>query len=277
MNTRQLAGRLLVIVSLLGVLADAPGAPPPASQCKTNHPAENKTNIQAEKFAAEGDALQTSGQLSDALAAYRKAAKLGHVKGAFGAGDILFNRGLNSDGRDRVLELSESLGYLYFAATNRHPEACAKLADALQNGIGVATNRVCAYAWLQLAVQNSPAFKTELDQLVIRLEPDEIRQAQILAREYAAGRWPARIARPVDQGDARLAVQGVVLNGSKTLFVLNGKTMTASETVEVFPANNPRPNAAEKMMVSCSEIGPDYVLLLVAGEPNLKLLSRPHD
>jgi hypothetical protein len=228
-------------------------------------------------LVAQGNTFQSNGQLSDALEVYRQAAKAGNAKGAYAAGDMLFNQGQTSEGRDRVLELSEGLGYLYYAATNHHPQACAGLAHALLNGIGVQTNLISAYAWLQLAAQYSPSFKTDLDQLVIRLEPDEILQAQNLAHEYAAGHWPTRIARPVDQGDSRLAVQGVVVNGSKTLFVLNGKTMTAGETVEVFPVKSPRQNAGDRMIVSCSEIGADYVLVSVAGEPNLKLLPRQHD
>ena len=256
---KQLAYLFLGVVSLWGTLTMAIGGQPFSNE--------------AEKFVAQGDAFQTTGKSTEALWAYRQAAKAGNVKGAFAAGDLLFTQGKAGNRREQVLKLSEGLGYLFFAATNRYPQACAKLASALQNGTGVQTNLVGAYVWLKLAAHYDPSFGVDLDRLVVQLEPGEVLQAQKMAGEYAAGHWPDRVARPVDQGDSRLLIQGVSVNGRGSLIILNGGTLTTGEMINVSAVKNSKPGAAEKLAVSCVEIGADYALVAVAGEPNLKMLT----
>ena len=46
----------------------------------------------------------------------------------------------------------------------------------------------------------------------------------------------------------------------------------AGESANVVPAGNAGPNSASRLTVSCREIGRDYVLVAVAGEPELRLL-----
>ena len=163
------------------------------------------TNILLDVVTNDPDWVDWSvGQLDAAAWAYRQAAKTGNLNATFAAGEVLFLQAQAGTGRERILKLAEGLGYLYSAATNRHAPACAELAKALQNGIGVATNLVCAYAWLSIAAQRNPAYRSELDQLVTRLDPSEVLQAQRIAHDYLAGHWPAPVARPdnVELGDS---------------------------------------------------------------------------
>ena len=226
----------------------------------------------SEKLVVQGNGFRSEGKVTEALWAYRQAAKAGNVAGAFAAGDLLFVQGQAEHGGERVLKLSDSLGYLFLAATNRHPQACARLADALQNGIGVPTNLVCAYAWLKLAAQYKSSFKADLDRLVVQLEPGDVISAQKMAGQFISGNWPGGVVRPVDRGDARLVVQGMSRNGHEFLIILNGGSLTVGEKVNVASVKSSKHLEGERLAVSCLEIGADYALIAVAGEPNLKLL-----
>lgn len=255
---------LLLMAGLLLVpLTPAWGRPP----VQKPHP----PNATADKLVQEGDTFLKRGQTSGALWAYRQAAKAGSVKGAFAAGNLLLRQGAASRGRGRILQLAEGLGDLFFAATNGNARACARLADALENGLGAKTNLVAAYAWLELAANRDAAFKPELDRLVVQLDPDEVLRAQAQARDYAHGHWPTRLVRPVDQGDPRLKIQGLTRSGRHPLVIVNDVTLAKGDTVSVRPVNQPR--SAARLAITCREIGPDYVLLSVAGESHLKLLS----
>lgn len=258
MNLSSHTCRLLGLVCFMGSLACAVGAP-----ITTTKPAE---------MVSQGNDFRSQGKLTEALWAYRQAAKAGDVGGALAAGNMLFNQGKSESGRARILSLSEGLGYLFVAATNRQPEACAELSEALENGLGVRTNLVFAYAWRLVAAENNPSFKPDLDRLVVQLEAHEILQAQKIAREYLSGHWPAQVGRPVEQGDPRLEVQGVSEGPKGTLVILNGGTLAAGESVNVFPAKGSKQNPNEKLTVSCREIGRDYLLVAVAGETSLKML-----
>ena len=227
----------------------------------------------SDNFMQQGDAFRSQGKLTEALWAYRQAAKTGNVSGAFAAGELLMFQGQGDSGRERVLELSDGLGYLFFAATNRHPQACAELARALQNGLGVQTNLACAYAWLKLAAKYDHSFEVDLDRLVVQLEPNDVLQAQKIADQYISGHWPDAVSRPITQGDSRLAIQGMSFSGHESLIILNGGTLTEGEMINVQSVKTPKHQTGEKLTVSCYEIGADYALVAVAGEPNLKMLS----
>lgn len=227
---------------------------------------------------AEGNGFLSSGKLDAALWAYRQAAKAGNLNGTFAAGKVLLRQGQASLGRERVLKLSEGLGYVFCAATNRYPQACAELANVLRNGIGVQTNLICAYAWLEVAAQQTPTFRKDLDQLVVQMEPGDVLQAQNIAREYLSGRWPVPVARPVDQGDPRLQIRGMTVGPHGPLIILNGETLGVGDTVNISPRKDANqtgsnPIGSDNLVVSCYAIGADYALVAVTGEPNLKLLA----
>jgi hypothetical protein len=228
--------------------------------------------VDAVKLVNEGKTFLGKGQIEEALNAFRQAAKEGNIDGAFLAGDTLLTQAKNSTGRERILKGAESCPYLFIAATNLHSQACAELSETFLNGIGQQANQSVAYAWMKLATQRNAARKADLDQLAVSLDPNAVRQGQDLARDYLAGHWPTAIARPVDENDSRLKVQGVTLSIDKPLVVLNSATFAVGDTGEVRPANSLKNPAARKLSLQCIEIGADYVLVAVAGEPHLKLL-----
>jgi hypothetical protein len=227
----------------------------------------------AAKLVADGTAFANQGKPADALISFRKAAKAGNPEGAFAAGNILLKGSGGCSGRDRILKLSEGLRYLFVAATNRNATACVELSLALQNGVGVPKNLISSYAWMKTAVMFNPALKSELDRLVLELEPGDVRQAQGLADAFGSGRWPADFVSPIDEQDARFRIQGINLGGRKPLVVLNSATFAVGDTLEVHAVNAGKEAANDRLSVKCMEIGDDYVLLSVIGEPNLKLLS----
>jgi hypothetical protein len=227
---------------------------------------------QSDKLVLQGDEFCSKGKMTEALWAYRQAARAGNVNGAFAAGDLLLSQGKSGNSREQMLKLSEAYGYLFFAATNRNPRACAKLADTLQKGTGIPASLVCAYAWMEIAAKYDPAFRTNLDRMVVGLEPHDILKAQKLARDYISGHWPGYLARSIDQGDPRFQIQGMSVMGQKTLVIVNGDSLSVGDSVNVTPAGTKDHPGESKLLVSCLGIGNDYALVAVAGEPNLKML-----
>ena len=237
-------------------------------------PASPATTKDADKLVAQGDTFRSSGQMTEALWAYRQAAKAGSIQGAFVAGKMLCDSARNGHGRERILDASEGLSDLFKAATNRVPQACAELSSVLQHGRGIQPNVVAAYAWMEIAAEKDHSYKKQLDQLVVEMKPEDVQQAQDLARQYAKGHWPTDLARPVDDGDPRLKIKGITVGGRSAMVILNRVTFTEGDTMDVVPENTPQQHpAAGSLTVTCMEIGADYVLVSVAGESHLKLLS----
>lgn len=227
-------------------------------------------------LVAKGDNYRLHGQLTQALLVYRQAAKAGNVNGDFAAGEMLFDEGQVCSDRERILKLSQGIDYLFSAATNRLPEACAELSKALQNGVWVQTNLISAYAWMELAAEHNRSYRANLDQLVVQMSPDQIQTAQNLAHQYSLGHWPKDLVRPVDEGDPRLKIQGITIGGRVPMVVLNSVTFSQGDTLEVVPAGRSQHPGPGRLTVSCLEIGNDYVLVSIAGESHLKLLSTEH-
>lgn len=250
---------LLSVACLSGVATVIAGAP-----------AADRDSAQ---LVTDGNNFASQGKQVEALWAYRQAAKAGNIEGAFAAGNMILAQARSSSGRERILKSYEGLLYLFCAATNQHVQACVQLSAALQGGNGIQTNLVAAYAWLKRASQLDQTLKPKLDQLVVRLEPGEIRQAQEMAREFQAGRWPADFAQPVDEGDPRLMVQGITVGNRGPLVVINNVTVAVGDTVEVRPVGSLKRVTAERLIITCREAGADYALVAIAGEANLKLLS----
>lgn len=230
----------------------------------------------AGKMVSEGKAYLSNGQINEALLSFRQAAKIGSVDGACAAGDLLLNQAKNLTGRDRIQKSFDGLSYLFFAATNNNARACADLSAAYCAGIGVQSNLVDAYAWLKLAAHLDASFHQQLDQLVIQLDPDEIRQAQAAADAYQQGHWPVCTIKPVEFADPRLKIQGMTSSNRGPLVVVNGSTFAQGDSNSILPVNAQNRQGTERLAATCLEIGNDYVLLAVAGEPTLKLLPTDH-
>ena len=258
---RNTLGLLVSVIGSASVLSASAAPAPPVS------------GKEVEKLLAQGNSFLSNGKTTEALSAYRQAAKSGNVKGALAAGKILCDSFQNSHGRERILNISEGLSDLFMAATNRIPEACANISGVLQHGRGVHPDMVAAYAWMELAAGQNHSYKNQLDQLVIQMNPGDVQPAQNLAHEYAQGHWPMDLARPVDDGDPRLKIKGITVGGRSAMVVVNRVTFTEGDTMDVVPDGAPRNSNTTNLTVTCMEIGPDYVLVSVAGESHLKLLS----
>lgn len=250
-----------IIAGLLPIIAVA--AKPPVSAA----------DKEAEKLLAEGNDFRSGGKINEAVWAYRQAAKAGNLKAACAAGELLCGPLNTSRGQQRILDVSEGLSDLFVAATNRLPQACDALSGLLQHGTLVESNLVAAYAWMKIAADQDRAFKKQLDQLAAQIPSDELPEATALANRYAKGHWPANLFRPVDRDDPRLKIKGITKGGRMLMVVLNRVTFTEGDTLNVAPDSASRSALNGKLTVTCMEIGPDYVLVSIAGESHLKLLS----
>lgn len=258
MKMKSLASAVSMLACLLLAGTGVHGAPLPGNA--------------AEKWIASGDIAKNSGDITEALANYRRAATAGNVNGAFAAGNLLFAVASPEKNRSNLLNLSEALEHLLMAATNHHAAACARIAEAFQNGCGVGTNLTSAYSWQLIAVRFDPAYKQGLDPLALQLEPDQVIAAQNQARDFLAGHWPGRILQKVEQGDPRLQIQGVSYGPRGPLVILNGATLSLGESVNVAPVNGPKNDPGATISVTYYDAGRDYLLVSIGGDPNLKLL-----
>ncbi len=232
--------------------------------------------VQTNKLVAEGRSFLANGQVREALFSFRQAAHAGSAEGACAAGELLLKQAEQTRGRDRLLQTAEGMGLLYSAATNHHASACAALSSAYAHGMGTRTNLLAAYSWLILAAEFDHSLRPNLDALVVQLEPEEIQQAQAGATEYRQGHWPPCPARPVVQDDPRLRVQGVSVGARGKLVVVNGSTYAVGDTYDLRAIEGTGKRAGERLTATCLEIGEDYMLVAVDGEPSLVLLSITH-
>jgi hypothetical protein len=249
------------------ILALLPAVPAPAAAPKA------AAGRAADELLAKANTCRDAGDLILALSLYRQAASAGNPQGALAAGQMLCQAGAASAGRERILKVSEGLNDLYAAATNRLPQACAELAGILQNGRGVQTNLIYAYAWMELAAASNRCYQASLDQMAVRMTPAQIQAAQGLAADYLLGHWPKELVPPVDDGDPRLRVQGITAGAGGPMVIVNDATFSEGDTQDVAPLKTAPHPATGKLTVTCLEIGNNYVLLSVAGENHLKLLS----
>lgn len=254
---------MLKIILSLGLLALACG------------PLRAAEQVSAQTLIKNGKTVLAAGETTSALSYFRKAADTGNAEAALLAGDLLFSQASQSAGRDRVEESLESGYYLFAAATNRQARACADLSREFRDGMGVRTNLIYAYAWLGFAAHLDPAYRSDMDALVLRLDPGDIEKAQACAKNMEKGTWPDFNFQRVVADDVRLRVQGVAVGPHGPLVILNGNTFARGESGNVLVANAQRTTYAPRINVTCVDIGSDYVLLAVGGEPTLRLLSMP--
>lgn len=226
----------------------------------------------AQTLIKDGKSLLNSGNVPAAVDKFRQAADTGNAQAAVLAGDLLLDQAEESTGRNRLVKSFESGFYLFTAATNQQARACADLSRVFRDGIGVRTNIVSAYAWLELAARLDPSFRPGLDDLVVQLTPGEIDSAQACARDMQHGIWPQCHFQRVTVDDPRLRIQGLAVGQHGTLVILNDATFARGESGNVFPANAARGTYAPRLYVTCLDITSDYVLLAVGGEPVLRLL-----
>lgn len=216
-----------------------------------------------------GDALAANFRSIDALDWYRKAASQGSVQAAYHTGHLLvFGRvGIPKD-QTVSPNPSEGIHWTFQAATNLYADALHDMSRAYQQGLGVGTNMVQAYAWQQLYAETrsgSIVGKVELNQMALKLDTSTIREAQELASQFKGGGWqPLSIQRI--PSESMLKLNGFV-TGKTPLAIINGKTFAEGES-QMLKGIRPDPIA-----VKCLKIDKDSVLISVEGEDTPRRLT----
>ncbi len=231
-----------------------------------------KKNAEAGDARAQvslADSLASSFHTAEALVWYRKAAAQGNVEGAYQVGRLLLFGCAGIPASQSVkADPSEGIRWTFMAATNLHADACHNMSRALQRGVGVSTNQVEAYAWLQLFADSSRGSivgRVELNQMALKMDSRDVERAKSLAAQFKAGHWQRPSTKTIPDGDSRLKLGGIMSGGKSPLAVINGKTLAEGESA-VFPIQ-PTP-----LTIRCLKIEKDAVLVQVQGEDSPRQL-----
>lgn len=214
-----------------------------------------------------GDTLTFNFKSADALDWYRKSAGQGSIEAMSRAGEVLlFGRTGIPASQSVSPNPAEGVQWTFEAATNLNTKACLNMSKALQNGIGVRTNLVEAYAWLELySERDSTLGQFWLNQLALQLDPQSIREAQGMAMDFKNGHWPVISPRKIFEGDPRLKLEGIMFGGKLALATINGRTLAEGESANISLKTN-------YLMIKCIQIQKDSVLILIEGENEPRLL-----
>jgi hypothetical protein len=213
--------------------------------------------------------LASNLRCADALQWYRRAASQGSIDAVYHVGNMfLFGRvGIP---KDQCVEPDppEGIRWTFRAATNRHADACWNMSKALQRGIGVTTNLVEAYAWLQVAADLSMApivQRVQLNNMALIMDSRSIEQAQALAQRFKAGGWRCPAVRTVSEFDPRLKLNGVTVGGKSSFCIINGKTLSEGESAKI-------PLKPRSLLIRCIKIEKESVLISIEGEDGTRSL-----
>jgi TPR repeat protein len=234
-------------------------------------------NVAIAKERAERGDVKSQVELADNLVAnqlvaqavvwYKKAAEQGNVEAKFRLGDILIS-GVStpSDPDQRVApQPAEGVRWTFEAATNFHSGACRNMSYVLEVGLGVATNIVESYAWLDVfARSNSSSARADMDRLALRMDLQEIRESHALAEQFLKRQWPHHIARKFADADLALKLNGITI-GPVSLAIINGQTLEVGDSVTM-------PAKAGTARINCVKINQDSVLVAVEGEGEPRVL-----
>lgn len=234
-------------------------------------------NLAITKERAERGEVKSQVELADNLAAnqlmaqavgwYRKAAEQGNVEAKFRLGEILINGATALPEPDqRVLpNLTEGVRWTFEAATNFHSGACRNMAFVLEGGIGLGTNVVEAYAWLDVfARSNSAPARPDMDRLALRMNLQQIREAHVMAEQFLARQWPHHVTRRFSEADLALKLNGITV-GPVSLAIINGQTLEVGDSVVMSAKDG-------TARVNCVKISQDSVLIAVEGEDEPRVL-----
>jgi hypothetical protein len=206
-------------------------------------------------------------QPADALLWYRKAAEKGNIEARYRIGNVLLFGQPALSGQKVAANPTEGVRWTFSAATNLHPRACRNLSHAFHSGLGVDTNIVEAYAWLQLFAEKEPEIgRKELNTLALGMKVEDIQLAQSRAAQLKRGQWPKLSLRKVAEGDRRLQVQGVTFGGRLPLAVINRRTVAEGETAEIVVDGT-------TLRIKCLEVRETSVLVEIEGEAEPRVLG----
>jgi TPR repeat protein len=208
------------------------------------------------------DSLIANFHAVDALTWYRKAAEQGNSEGACQVGRILLF-GAPGIPKEQAIKPNppEGIQWTFRAATNLHPHACWDMSKALQRGLGVSTNLVEAYAWLELFSKSSSGWsvgKVELNQLALKLDSPSIRRGQELADQFRHGNFSPPVTRTIPDGDQALRLSSISW-GKTPLAIISGKTLAEGESANLKTKTGTQ-------SIKCLKIEMDSVLVSLEGE-----------
>ena len=234
-------------------------------------------NVAITKERAERGEVNSQVELADNLAAnqlvaqavewYRKAAEKGNVEAKFRLGDILINGASTpSDPDQRVApKPAEGVRWTFEAATNFHSGACRNMSYVLENGVGVGTNIVESYAWLDVfSRSNSATARADMDRLALRMDLKEIRESHTLAEQFLKKQWPHYVPQKSLEVALALKLNGITV-GPVSLAIINGQTLEEGDSVAM-------PAKTGTARVNCVKITQDSVLIAVEGEGEPRVL-----
>ena len=213
------------------------------------------------------DTLSSNFKKAESLLWYRKAAEQGVVEAKSRLGEMLLfgDSGIPANQSVKA-NPSEGIRWTFEAATNQNVKAFLNMSKAFQNGIGVNTNLVEAYAWLQLyAEHDSILGQTRLNQMALKLDTKSIQEAQAMASQFKAGHWPTLAARKSPEGDSRLKLNGITM-GKSPLVMINGKTLAEGESATISLKE-------ATLKIKCIQIKQDAVLISIEGETKPRWLT----
>jgi len=198
---------------------------------------------------------------------YRKAAEQGVVEAKSRLGEMLLfgDTGLPANQSVKA-NPPEGIRWTFEAATNQNVKAFLNMSKAFQNGIGVNTNLIEAYAWLQLYAEHESIMgRIRLNQMALKLDTKSLSEVQRRAAQFKAGQWQAPAARKLAEGDSRLKLNGITL-GKSPLAMINGKTLSEGESATI--------SLKEMVLkIKCIQIKQDAVLISIEGESESRWLT----
>lgn len=215
-----------------------------------------------------GDTLAHNLKSADALSWYRRSAAQGSVEAMSRLGEMLmFGYPGIPTSQNVSPNAAEGIQWTFQAATNLNTKALLNMSKAFQNGIGVSTNFVEAYAWLQLyAEKNVIVGRVWLNQMALQLSSQSLQEAQNMAADFKSGHWPLISPRKIVEGDPRLKLKGIIFGGEKALATINGRTMAEGESADILLKTG-------NLVIKCIQIQKDSVLILIQGENDPRRLQ----
>lgn len=229
----------------------------------------DRGSIQAQ--LALGKKFLANQQPADALNWYLKTAQNDCLDGIHQVGNLMLF-GADSPYPDQKVkaEPKEGVKWTFRAATNSYVSAYRNMSIAMQRGLGVKTNLVESYAWMQLYADAEPGIGREaLETLSLRFDTDVLVAGRKLAGEFKQGNWPklkfASLAG--EKPPAVLKLTGVTVGGRTPLAVINRRTFGPGESAKVPLANG------GTAKVKCLEIRDDSVQVEVEGEDEPRWLQ----
>lgn len=141
------------------------------------------------------------------------------------------------------------------------------MSRALASGLGVMTNRIEAYAWLQFySDSHRKRDYAELDRMALTLDAGTIREGQKLAKRLKAREWPPLVQPKSALRPLALKVEGISLGSGNPLAIVNRRSLGIGEATTLQAGK-------DAVEIRCVEIGEDFVCVEVEGEDEPRRLG----